>query len=295
MSERGEAVVSSVGMHPRVATRAFTASYGLRARRDDFDGGEELLSRGSTTASLGRAVPEKVTRPLRSATRPGPTPRTRWNPSREPNGPLADRSLTMRPASTPPIRGSASISLSLATSRSTTGSGPARGSPRRSPRTAFDSVATALSGSRTHRSAESDRAPESAADRGCPGRGRLRLTTDRPLDRAKRRDDTSLPRAESTAAICRASAWSFVASDVPPPRAARTTRTLTPSTMTPARNNSALRSAGVGMAPRSHRRSRTESSVYSRRGSFYAGSRLCYTAGATPRANWLRSPEHRQA
>ena len=74
MSERGEAVVFSVGKHPRVAKRPFAASYGLRARRDDFDGGEELLSRGSTTASLGRVVPEKVTRPLRSATRPGPTP-----------------------------------------------------------------------------------------------------------------------------------------------------------------------------------------------------------------------------
>ena len=262
MSERGDAVVFSVGMHPRVAARAFAPCYGLRSRRDDFDGGERLLSRGLTTASLGRAVPEKVTRPVSSATRPGPTPRTRWNPAREPNGPLADRSFTMRRASTPPTRGSDSISLSLATSRSTTMAG--------SPRPAFDSAAATLSGSRTHRSAESDRAAESAADRGRPRRGVLRRSTDRPLDRAERRDRGSVPRAESTAAICRASAWPLVASDVPPPRAARTTRTLAPSTMTPARNNSALRSAGVGMAPRSHRRSRNESSVYSRCGSFYA-------------------------
>ena len=250
MSERGEAVVFSVGKHPRVAKRAFAASYGLRARRDDFDGGEELLSRGSTTASLGRVVPEKVTRPLRSATRPGPTPRTRLNPSREPNGPLADRSLTMRRASTPPIRGNASISLSLATSRSTIASG----SPRGSAPTAFDSPATALSGSRTQRSAESDCALESAGDRGRTRRGLLRRTTDRPLDREERRDDRSVPCAESTAAICRASAWPLVASAVSPPRTARTTRTPAPSTMTPARNSSALRSAGVGMAPRSHRR-----------------------------------------
>jgi hypothetical protein len=45
--------------------------------------------------------------------------------------------------------------------------------------------------------------------------------------------------------------------------------------MTPARNRSALRSAGVAMATRSHRRSRSESSVYFRRGSFHACTRLC--------------------
>ena len=203
-------------------------------------------------------MPEKVTRPSRSATRPGPTPRTRWNSSREPNGPLTIRSLTMRRASTPPMRGSASISLSLARSRSTR-SATARGPPGKFPPTAFDS--------------------------------------DRPPDLAEWRDRTSLPRAESTAAIWRASAWLFAASDAPPraPRTTRTTRTLAPSTMTPARNNSALRSAGVGMAPRSHRRRRTESSVYSRLGAFYAWVRLCYTAGATSRAQWLRSPAHRPA
>jgi len=38
-------------VHPRVAERV-RATYGLRSRRDDFDGGEDLLSRGSTTASL---------------------------------------------------------------------------------------------------------------------------------------------------------------------------------------------------------------------------------------------------
>ena len=226
-------------------------------------------------------MPEKVTRPWRSATRPGPTPRTRWNPSSEPNGPLADRSLTMRRASTPPIRGSDSISLSLAMSRSTMAAGP----PRRSAPTAFDSPATTLSGSRTHRSAESDRAPESAGERARARRCVIRRSTGRPLDLGGRRDRASGPRAESTAAICRASAWLLAASVAPPPRAARTTRTLAPRTMMLARNNSALRSAGVGMAPRSHHRTRNGSSVYPRLGSFYARVRLCYTAGATSRAH----------
>jgi len=223
--------------------------------------------------------------------RPGPTPRTRWNPSREPNGPLAVRSLTMRRASTPPIRGRASISLALATSRSTA----AAAAPRGAAPTAFDSLATTLRGSRTQRSAESVRAPESAGERGRARRPLVRRSVDRPLDFGERRDRASVPRAESTAAICRASAWLLVTSDAPSPRAPRTTRTLAPSTMTPARNSSALRSAGVGMAARSHRRPGFESSVYPQLGSFYAPVRLCYTPGASPRAKWLRSPAHRQA
>jgi len=188
----------------------------------------------------------------------------------------------MRRARTGPIRGKASISLALATSRSTTAAAPRVSAP-----TAFVSPATTLSGSRTQRSVESDRAPESAAERGPARRPLVRRSVDRPVDFAERRERASVPRAESTAAICRASARLFVASDAPPPRAARTTRTLAPSTMTPARNNSALRSAGVGMAPRSHRRRGIEPSVYSRLGSFHASVRLCYTAGATSRAKWL--------
>ena len=212
-------------------------------------------------------MPENVTLFLSSVARPGPTPRTRCNPSRDPNGPLADRSPTMRRASTLPMRGSDSISPSLATSMSTI----ARGSDL----TAFTSPLAALSGSRTHRSAESAQAPESTADRGRARRVALRRSTDRPLALVDWRDRVSLPRAESTAASCRASACRCTASDPPSSLAARTTRTLAPTTMTPARNRSALRSATVGMWRRSHRRSPSESSVYFTLGSFYARTRLC--------------------
>jgi len=243
-----------------------SSCYWLRPRRVDRDDIGVLLSRGSTTALLGRAVPEKVTLPWSSAARPGPTPRTRCNPSRDPKGPLADRSSTIRRASTPPIRGSDSISRSLATSISTI----ARGSPP----AAFGARLASLSGSRTHRSAES-LAPAFTADRDRARRVAPRRSTERPLAFAERRDCISLPRAESTAASCRASAWRCAASDAPPSRAARTTRTLAPRTMTPARKKSALRSAGVGMGTRSHRRPRSESSVYFTLGSFHARTRLC--------------------
>ena len=191
-------------------------------------------------------MPENVTLSLSSVARPGPTPRTRCNPSRDPNGPLADRSPTMRRASTLPMRGSDSISPSLATSMSTIA-----------------------------RSAESALALGSTPDLGRARRVALRRSAERPLAVADWRDRVSVPRAESTAASCRASACRWAASDPPSSLAARTTRTLAPTTMTPARNRSALRSAAVGMCTRSHRRSPIESSVCFTLGSFYARTRLC--------------------
>jgi hypothetical protein len=79
----------------------------------------------------------------------------------------------MRRASTLPMRGSDSISPSLATSMSTIARGFAL--------TALTSPLAALSGSRTHRSAESFLALESTADLGRARRVALRRSTDRPL------------------------------------------------------------------------------------------------------------------
>lgn len=212
-------------------------------------------------------MPENVTLSLSSAASPGPTPRTRCNPASDPNGPLADRSATIRRASTLPMRGSDSISLSLATSMSTTARGSLFG--------AFPSPLASRSGSPSRRTDESTLAAESTADLGRVRRVALRRSTGRLLAFAAWCDRVSLPRAESTAASCRASACRCAASDPPSSLAARTTRTLAPTTMTPARNRSALRSAAVGMCRRSHRRSPIESSVCFTLGSFYAGTRLC--------------------
>ena len=150
-----------------------------------------------------------------------------------------------------PIRGSDSISLAVATSRSTI---------------AVD--ASVFLGLLAESPAPSIRAG-------------LRRRSDRLLPFTDRGAFVPARWAESTAASCRASACSLAPPEAPSPRAARTTRTLAPRTMTPARNSSAFRSAGVGMAARSYRRSPIVSSVYLRVGSFYARTRLCLCAAVS--------------
>ena len=72
----------------------------------------------------GRGVWEKVTAPATLRASAGPTPRTRWNPSIEPKGPLESRSATIRAASAGPIPGRDSSCAAVAMSRS---SGEVRG------------------------------------------------------------------------------------------------------------------------------------------------------------------------
>ena len=188
-------------------------------------------------------MPENVTRPRSNAASDGPTPRTRSNPSSDPNAPFALRSSTMRRASTGPIRGSRSMSDSVATSRSTSGTGCADVSRNTAllEDTRIDALRRAV---RETDLVESPAMAESAWVNRWP-RGRRTLLVFAPPFRV-----ASFVRAESTAASCRDSAWRVAASDDPSSRAARTTRTLAPRTMTPARNRRALRSAGVGMARR---------------------------------------------
>jgi hypothetical protein len=176
-------------------------------------------------------VPENVTRSRSDAASAGPTPRTRSSCSNDPNAPRCSRSSTMRRASAGPILGNASMAAAFATSRSMG---------------ALGSVAVVI---RVFMPPSVGGNRVDAVSRRVAGREAGRLPFPLPVDRAAR--SSAMPaRAESTSASCRASARRVAASSPPLPRAARTTRTPAPRTMTPARNSSACRSAGVGMGQR---------------------------------------------
>jgi len=166
-------------------------------------------------------------------------PRTRWKPSSDPNGPFASRSSTIRRARTGPMRGSASMASALATSRST------------GCETAFAVAGLVVVSARVDAVGDVSFAATFGGRRG-----------PRPFRGRDFRAALSVVCAESTAASCRASAARVAGSECSSSRAARTTRTLAPSTMTPARNRSALRSAGVGMRRRCAHGRRGPSSIY---------------------------------
>jgi len=71
---------------------------------------------GQGSACQGRPAVVNVTRPTSRPASAGPTPRTRWSPSSDPNGPWLRRSSTIRRASDGPIPGRASISAAVADS-----------------------------------------------------------------------------------------------------------------------------------------------------------------------------------
>ena len=192
-------------------------------------------------------MPENVTLEPSEAASAGPTPRTRSNPASDPKGPFAARSSMMRRARTGPMRGSVSISCSEATSRSTARIEPGDelrvGSETRSARSRCDAL------------------DESIVTRFATFPLR-RLRPPPPFVEPDADARAVASRAESTAASCRDNAGRVLSSAVASWRAARTTRTLAPRTMTPARNRRALRSAGVGMAPTCHSAQPVASSVY---------------------------------
>ena len=136
----------------------------------------------------------------------GPTPLTRWNPSREPKGPSESRSAIIRFARAGPMRGRRSSDSAGALSRSSRVRG-------------IDVV-------------------EGFEVREGGSRGILALD---PLDPLDPRDSL----AESTAAICARSDARAVAAGAWLGRDARWKRTPAPRSVTAEKKQSALRSDGV--------------------------------------------------
>ena len=87
-------------------------------RADRFRGGAPFMEGPCLATLAGRGVWEKVTAPATLRASAGPTPRTRWNPSIEPKGPLESRSTTILAASAGPMPGSDSSWAAVARSRS---------------------------------------------------------------------------------------------------------------------------------------------------------------------------------
>lgn len=169
--------------------------------------------RADPRARGGRRGPENVTNGANLAAIAGPIPRTRWSSSKEPKGPFAWRSATIREANAGPIPGRRSNSSGVARSRSTGSLG---------------AVAGAGASGRSTRAVAAE--------------GTFRTGA---ADLVGRRGRPPAATAESTAAI-----WAARAARSPEGTgegaSARQPRTPSPRAATAATKSRARRSAGVG-------------------------------------------------